>query len=124
MPVNPTNNEIDTKIDKLEQKLHDEFSVPPEIYVSLEALIKAKARSDQFRADTDERVQSIKEAKQEQLDKDIKILTRLLQDDKNKRDGREDYEGHPHYCKGCEEEINGLGVAIKALRELQQNEVD
>ena len=46
MPVNPTDEEIDTEIDKIEQKLHDEFSVPPEIYVRLEALIKYKARTD------------------------------------------------------------------------------
>ena len=47
MLVNPTNNEIDTEIDKLEQSLYYEFSVPPKIYLRLEALIKAKARADE-----------------------------------------------------------------------------
>ena len=44
MPVNPTDDEIDTEIDEIEQRLHDEFLVPPEIYARLETLVKSKAR--------------------------------------------------------------------------------
>lgn len=40
----------------------------------LAVIIDNKARADQFRKDTDERVQSIKDAKQEQLAEDIRAI--------------------------------------------------
>ena len=80
MRVNPTNNEIDTEIDKLEQSLHDVYSVPPVIYTSLESLIRAKARADQFREDTDERVQSIKETRIETIKQMKALLDGMLKE--------------------------------------------
>ena len=74
MATNPTNDEIDTEIDKIEQKLHDEFSVPPEIYVRLEALIKSKARADAI-AEQDGRYK-IHEKYHELNDKDIENKAR------------------------------------------------
>ncbi len=69
MAVNPTNEEIDAEIDKLEKRLHDEFSVPPLLYVRLEALIKSKARVAAI-AEQDERYK-IHERYHELNDKDI-----------------------------------------------------
>jgi hypothetical protein len=39
----PTNDEI---IKKLEKRLHDEFLVPPLLFVQLEALVDKQARAD------------------------------------------------------------------------------
>jgi hypothetical protein len=69
MATNPTDDEIDTEIDRIEQRLHDEFLVSPEIYVRLEALIKSKAHTDAI-AEQDERYK-IHERYHELNDKDI-----------------------------------------------------
>ena len=71
MATNPTDDEIDTEIDRIEQRLHDEFLVSPEIYVRLEALIKSKAHTDAIAEQ--ERRYKIHEKYHELNDKDIEI---------------------------------------------------
>ena len=110
-----------------------------------------EARADQFRKDTDERVQSIKEARQEQLAEDIKLLEGILAKPSGyyyyNGDGEEvksyicefcvhlplneehEIAAHMKYCKcyECEgyskEPYFKKSVLITALQALQQSKV-
>lgn len=67
-----------------------------------------EARADQFRKDTDERVQSIKEARQEQLKKDIRIIQALI---------HKEPDNNIYIEKGRDGILEGIERALQALQQ-------
>jgi phosphoserine phosphatase len=80
-----------------------------------------EARADQFRKDTDERVQSIKDAKQEQLAEDIKKFRKLILEEADIGHPDTYEDGRNHYdCLECAQTDMAKRL-LETLHALQQS---
>ena len=109
------------EVNEYKYKIHINRVVPLlRSFIFISKRIYDEARADQFREDTDERVQSIKDAKQEQLAEDIKKFRKLILEEADIGHPDTYEDGRSHYdCLECAQ----TDMAKRLLEALQQSNV-